>query len=65
MKESILHRVNRCGCGLTYYIGVDGDSDRCDECIANAELADKQAQADDGIGWRNGVKLEGDGDGES
>lgn len=60
MKESILHKVNRCSCGLTYYIGIDGDADRCDECISGAELADK-VKSDDGFGWRNGVKLEGDG----
>lgn len=60
MKESILHRVNRCACGLTYYIGIDGDHERCDECISNAELADKQETSDDGFGWRDGVKLEGE-----
>lgn len=38
MKESILRNIGRCSCGAAYYIGVDGDEDRCDACIAEAEL---------------------------
>lgn len=66
MKESVLNRVRKCSspnCGRSYYIGIDGDDDRCDDCISQEELLERQLSADDGFGWRKGVKLEGVDDG--
>lgn len=40
MRESILSKVRRCTCGKSYYIGVDGDDERCDGCIAEDELSE-------------------------
>ncbi len=58
MRESVLRMVRRCECGKTYYIGIDGDEDYCDECISGDELSER-IDADDGFGWRKTLKLEG------
>lgn len=57
-KQSILDKVRRCKCGISYYIGIDGDADRCDGCIAEAELA-ARTDAEKQIDWHD-VLTEGD-----
>jgi hypothetical protein len=43
MKESILDKVCKCKqCGKAYLDGIEGDSSRCDYCIAEDEIRNKE-----------------------
>jgi len=58
MKESILDRVCKCKqCGKAYLDGIEGDSSRCDYCIAEDELMEKASdkqQKDRGLTSQSG-----------